>query len=75
MALNTWWLHHGGSIMMAAFPVTTWLLQRASQMENKDMLHATYRLRIAICYRNKRHLPPRETGVHELVILMKRSNN
>jgi hypothetical protein len=40
----------GGFIMMAAFPVTTWSLQRISQMEHKDMLHATYRFKIAICY-------------------------
>jgi hypothetical protein len=29
-------------------------------MEQKDKLHATYRLRIAICYRSKRHLPLRD---------------
>jgi hypothetical protein len=58
--------------MMAALPVTTWSLPRDSQMEYKDMIHAMYRLKIAICYRNKRHLPLRD---HELVILMKRTNN
>jgi hypothetical protein len=55
MVLNTWWLHHSGSIscdhMVSA---------RVSQMEHKDMLHATYRLKIAICYRNKRHFPLRD---------------
>jgi hypothetical protein len=39
---------HGGFIMVATFSMTTWSLQRVSQMEHKDMLHATYRLKIAI---------------------------
>jgi hypothetical protein len=42
--------------MMAAFPVTTWSLQKVSQMEYKDTSHATYRFKTAICYRNKRQL-------------------
>jgi hypothetical protein len=53
--------------MVAAFPVITWTLQRVSQMEHKDMLHATYRLKIAICYRNKTFTP-------ELGMLMKIPN-
>jgi hypothetical protein len=44
--------------MVAAFPVTTWSLQRVSQMEHKDMLYEAYRLKIAICNRDKRQLPP-----------------
>jgi hypothetical protein len=51
---------HVAFVMVAPFLVTTWSLQRASQMEHKDMLHATDRLKIAICYRNKRHLPLRD---------------
>jgi hypothetical protein len=35
MALDTWWLHHGGSISYDHM-----LSQRVSQMEHKDMLHA-----------------------------------
>jgi hypothetical protein len=58
--------------MVAAFPVTTWSLQRVSQMEHKDTLHATYRLKIAVCYRNKRHFLPRERGPYEIGMLMKR---
>jgi hypothetical protein len=57
---------------MVAFPVTTLSLQRVSQMEHKDMLHATYRLKIAVCYQNKRHLPMRDRCVHELGMLMER---
>jgi hypothetical protein len=57
--------------MVAAFLMTTWSFQRV-QMELKDMLHTTYRLKIAICYRNKRHLLLREGCPHELVMLMKR---
>jgi hypothetical protein len=50
--------------MVAAFLVTTWSLQRVSQMQHKDMLYATYRLKIAICYRNKRHfLPERQVNI------------
>jgi hypothetical protein len=45
-----------------------------SQMEHKDMLHATYRLKIAISYRNKRHFP-RETCPYELGMLMKIPSN
>jgi hypothetical protein len=44
-------------------------------MEHKDMLHAAYRLKIAICYRNKRHLPLRDRCPYGLVILKKRQNN
>jgi hypothetical protein len=58
--------------MVAAFPVTPWSLQRVSQMEHKDMLHATYRLKIAICCSNKRYLPLGDRCPHELVMLMKR---
>jgi hypothetical protein len=46
----------GGFIMVPAFLGTTWTLQRVSQMEheyNEYILHATYRFKIAICYRNK----------------------
>jgi hypothetical protein len=46
--------------MVAAFPVTLWSLQRVFQMEHKVMLHAIYRLKIAICYRNKRYLHLRD---------------
>jgi hypothetical protein len=49
----------GGSIMVAAFPVTTRSLQRVSQMEHEDVLHATNRLKTAICYRNNTYLPLR----------------
>jgi hypothetical protein len=69
MAPDTWWLHHGGSI-----PVTTWSLQSVSQMEHTDMLHATYRLKIAICYRSKRCLLPLRDRCYcpyELVILFR----
>jgi hypothetical protein len=59
--------------MVAAFPVTTWSLKKGFQMEHKDMLHATYRLKIVICYRKKRHIPLRCPC--ELVILMKRPYN
>jgi hypothetical protein len=62
----------GGFIMVAAFPVITWPLQRVSQMANKDMLHATYRLKIAICCRNKGHLPQRDRRPYEVGMLMKR---
>jgi hypothetical protein len=57
--------------------VTTWSLQGVSQMKHKDMLHATYSLKIAICYRNKRHFPLRDRCYcpYMLVILMKRPNN
>jgi hypothetical protein len=48
MILNTWRLHHGGSIPCDLM---------VSPKEHKDMLHATYRLKIAICDRRKRHLP------------------
>jgi hypothetical protein len=34
--------------MREAFLVTTWSLQRFSQMEHKDMLHTTYRSVIGI---------------------------
>jgi hypothetical protein len=55
MALDMWWLHHGGSISSDHMVSSKGLL-----MEHKDKIHATYRLRIAICYRNKRHFPLRE---------------
>jgi hypothetical protein len=35
-------LGSGTVIMMAAFSVTTWFPQKVSEMEHKDMLHATY---------------------------------
>jgi hypothetical protein len=54
--------------MGAAFPVTVCSLQRVSQMEHKDMFHAIYRLKIAISYRSKRHLP-QET--YEFVIFFR----
>jgi hypothetical protein len=53
---------------VAAFPVN----HMVSPKEQKDMLHATYRLKIAIYSRNKRHFPLRETGIYELGMLMKR---
>jgi hypothetical protein len=34
----------------------------------------TFRLKIAICYRNKRHFPLRDTCPYELGMLMKRPN-
>jgi hypothetical protein len=40
-------------------------------MEHKDMLHATYRFKRAVCYRNKRHLPLRDR-CHVLGMLMKK---
>jgi hypothetical protein len=53
-----------GAGHMVALPVTTRSVQRPclclSQMEDKDMLHATYRLRIADCYRRTRHVPLRD---------------
>jgi hypothetical protein len=60
--------------MVAAFVVTTQSLQKVSQMEHKDMLHATYRLKIAIHYRSKRHLSLKDKCSYELGMLMKRSN-
>jgi hypothetical protein len=44
---------------MVAFPVATWSLQRVSQMEYKDMLHVTYRLKIAVIM-GIRHFPLRD---------------
>jgi hypothetical protein len=48
MALDMWWLYHGGSILCD---------HMASPKEHRNMLHARYGLKRAICYRNKRHLP------------------
>jgi hypothetical protein len=41
--------------MVAAFSVSTWSLQRVFKMEYKDMLDATYRLKITICYSETSH--------------------
>jgi hypothetical protein len=59
--------------MVAAFSVTTQSFQKGFKMEHKDMLHATYRLKIAICYRNKRHLPFRDKCycAYQLVIFFR----
>jgi hypothetical protein len=57
MALYTWWLHRGGNISGDHM-----VSPKGLSNGTKDMLHATYRLKIAIFYWNKRHLP-REMGV------------
>jgi hypothetical protein len=56
--------------MVAALPVVS--LQRVSQMEHKYMLHATYRLKMGMSYKNKRHLPMRDRCPYELDMLLKR---
>jgi hypothetical protein len=61
--------------MLAMFPVTTWSIQRAFQMEHKDMLHPTYRFKITIRYGNKRHFPLRDMYPYELVVLIKTPSN
>jgi hypothetical protein len=70
VALYMWWGHHGDNI-----PCNHMLSPRISQMEHKDMLHATYRLKIAICHRHKRHLPQRDRCYCPYELLMKRPNN
>jgi hypothetical protein len=54
MALDTWWLLYGG------ISCDHMVSPRVSQMEQKYMLHSTYRLKIAICYRNKSPFPLRD---------------
>jgi hypothetical protein len=39
--LDMWWFQYGGSI-----PYDHKILQRLSQMEHKDMLYVTYKLKI-----------------------------
>jgi hypothetical protein len=70
-----WCWTGGGFIVMAAFLVTTWSLQRVSQMEHKDVLYATYRLKIAISYRSKRHLSLRDKCFCPYEFLIKKPNN
>jgi hypothetical protein len=41
IVLYTWWLHDGGSI-----PCNHMVSLKGFQMEHKDMIHATYRLKI-----------------------------
>jgi hypothetical protein len=48
MVLDTWWLHHDGSISCD---------HMVAPKKHKDKLNAKYRLSVAICYRSKRHLP------------------
>jgi hypothetical protein len=61
--------------MVVAFSVTTWSFQRVSQMEHKDLLDVTC-LKIAICYRNDRHVPPHiDRCPYDFVFLMKGPNN
>jgi hypothetical protein len=59
---------------VAEFPVISWSLQRVSQMEHKDMLYATYKLKIAIFYIGIKDISPGKIGIHELGMLTKRSN-
>jgi hypothetical protein len=54
MALDTWWLHHGG------ISCDHMVSPKGLSNETQDKLHVTYRLRIAICYRSTRHLPLRD---------------
>jgi hypothetical protein len=55
--------------MVAAFPVTTWSIQWVLKQSTKTCYMQIYRLKIAICYRNKRHLlKDRHYCPHELVL-------
>jgi hypothetical protein len=69
MALNTGWLHYDGGIFFDRM-VSLNSLSNGTERH----LHATYRLKIEICYGSKRHLPLRDRCPSELGMIMKRPN-
>jgi hypothetical protein len=58
VALNTWWLHYSCSI-----PCNHKVSLKGFQMEHKDMIHATYRLKIQSVIGIKDISPKRQVSI------------